>query len=148
MRTLFSRVLAGGAAPLVAYCALFTFDVQAQANPLQNLPVTQAVGQVVNGTLTITNIALEQGQLVADGVLRGTVNGQRVRQEFDDIPVALLEAGDPMVCDILFLDIGPIFLDLLGLQVDLSQITLDIDAVAGPGNLVGNLLCAVAGLLD
>ena len=35
-----------------------------------------------------------------------------------------------------------------GLQVDLSAIMLDITAVAGPGNLVGNLLCAVAGLLD
>jgi hypothetical protein len=46
------------------------------------------------------------------------------------------------------LDIGPIFLDLLGLQVDLSEIVLDITAVPGPGNLLGNLLCSVAGLLD
>lgn len=51
-------------------------------------------------------------------------------------------------CQILFLDIGPIFLDLLGLQIDLSRIVLDITAVRGPGNLLGNLLCAVAGLLD
>jgi hypothetical protein len=51
-------------------------------------------------------------------------------------------------CQILFLDLGPLFLDLLGLQVDLSQIELDITAVPGPGNLLGNLLCAVAGLLD
>ncbi len=38
--------------------------------------------------------------------------------------------------------------NLLGLQVSLSQIVLDITAVPGPGNLLGNLLCAVAGLLD
>ena len=28
------------------------------------------------------------------------------------------------------------------------EIVLDITAVPGPGNLLGNLLCAVAGLLD
>ena len=38
--------------------------------------------------------------------------------------------------------------DLLGLTVDLSQIELDIDAQRGSGNLLGNLLCAVVGLLD
>jgi hypothetical protein len=37
---------------------------------------------------------------------------------------------------------------VLGLQVDLSEIILDITAVGGAGNLLGNLLCAVAGLLD
>lgn len=51
-------------------------------------------------------------------------------------------------CEILFLDLGPISLDLLGLQIDLSQIELDVTAVPGPGNLLGNLLCQVAGLLD
>jgi hypothetical protein len=51
-------------------------------------------------------------------------------------------------CQILFLDLGPLFLDVLGLQVDLSDIQLDITAVPGAGNLLGNLLCAVAGLLD
>ena len=33
-------------------------------------------------------------------------------------------------------------------MVDLSAIQLDIHAVPGAGNLLGNLLCAVAGLLD
>ena len=44
--------------------------------------------------------------------------------------------------------VQPITLDLLGLQLELSRITLDLDAVPGAGNLVGNLLCAVAGLFD
>ena len=51
-------------------------------------------------------------------------------------------------CPILHLDLGPLFLDLLGLQIDLSQIVLDITAQSGAGNLLGNLLCAVTGLLD
>ena len=52
------------------------------------------------------------------------------------------------VCDILFLFLGPIFLDLLGLEVTLLPVVLDVNARPGPGNLLGNLLCALAGLLD
>jgi len=51
-------------------------------------------------------------------------------------------------CDILNLVLGPLDLDLLGLQVHLNQVVLDIVAASGAGNLLGNLLCAVAGLLD
>lgn len=54
----------------------------------------------------------------------------------------------PAACPILHLDLGPLNLDLLGLQVHLNQVMLDVTAVPGPGNLLGNLLCAVAGLLD
>jgi hypothetical protein len=32
--------------------------------------------------------------------------------------------------------------------VDLNQVNLNITAQSGPGNLLGNLLCAVAGLLN
>jgi hypothetical protein len=34
------------------------------------------------------------------------------------------------------------------LHVHLNEVVLDITAQQGPGNLLGNLLCAVAGLLD
>jgi hypothetical protein len=34
------------------------------------------------------------------------------------------------------------------LKVDLSRVILDITAQTGAGNLLGNLLCAVTGLLD
>ena len=42
----------------------------------------------------------------------------------------------------------PLDLDLLGLQVHLDRVVLDIVAQTGAGNLLGNLLCAVTGLLD
>ena len=51
-------------------------------------------------------------------------------------------------CDILNLVLGPLDLNILGLEVHLNQVILDIVAVSGAGNLLGNLLCAVAGLLD
>ena len=49
---------------------------------------------------------------------------------------------------ILHLDLGPLDLDLLGLRVQLDPVVLNIDAIPGQGNLLGNLLTAVAALLD
>ena len=51
-------------------------------------------------------------------------------------------------CDILNLVLGPLHLNLLGLVVDLNQVVLNITGMTGAGQLLGNLLCAVAGLLD
>ena len=44
--------------------------------------------------------------------------------------------------------LGPINLNLLGLVVRTNQIQLRIDAVPGPGNLLGNLLCGITGMLN
>ena len=43
---------------------------------------------------------------------------------------------------------GPLDLNLLGLAVHLDEVVLDISAVPGAGNLLGNLLCGVANLLN
>ena len=51
-------------------------------------------------------------------------------------------------CEILTLVLGPLDLNLLGLVIQLDSVDLNITAEQGPGNLLGNLLCAVAGLLD
>ena len=51
-------------------------------------------------------------------------------------------------CQILDLTLGPLDLNLLGLMVHLDQVHLNITAQSGPGNLLGNLLCGVAHLLD
>jgi hypothetical protein len=77
------------------------------------------------------------------------LSGQQIR-----VPVQL-PAGDSRastsgrtVCDVLLLDLGPLDLDLLGLQIHLDEVVLEIVAEAGAGNLLGNLLCAVTSLLD
>ena len=57
-------------------------------------------------------------------------------------------AAAAAACPILHLVIGPITLDLLGLSVTTNQIVLDITAIPGAGNLLGNLLCDIAGLLN
>ena len=58
------------------------------------------------------------------------------------------QAAALLSCQILDLVLGPLDLDLLGLKVHLDTVKLNITAQGGPGNLLGNLLCAVAGLLD
>jgi hypothetical protein len=60
----------------------------------------------------------------------------------------VIGAAPANVCQILNLTLGPLHLNLLGLVVDLNRVHLRITAVRGPGNLLGNLLCAVAHLLD
>jgi hypothetical protein len=124
-----------------------------RAAPLTNLPISQD-GFV--GTLSITHIGYDEttGQLLFSGRVTRTADG--VSETFTDVPgtlgkaagAAAIGGNEPGVCDILFLDIGPISLDLLGLLLDVAPIQIDLDADPGAGNLLGNLLCAVAGLLD
>jgi hypothetical protein len=91
-------------------------------------------------TLTVTAFERVNGVLTAVG----TVTGGNVSIPFE-VPVLPATTG---TCDILNLVLGPLHLDLLGLVVDLNQVVLNITAEQAPGNLLGNLLCAVAGLLD
>ena len=122
---------------------------------LSGIPVTGTLsdGGTFTGNLTITEITRTAGgALQFTGNLTGIATDAggtvtEITQDFTAV-IGSLTGGGQGKCDILFLDLGPIFLDVLGLQVDLSRITLDVDAVPGPGNLLGNLLCAVAGLLD
>jgi hypothetical protein len=103
------------------------------------------------GIFNITNFVVQNGQLVATGTLTGTVRDAAgailgtINQALT-LPVSLV--GSTGTCEILDLQLGPLDLNLLGLVVHLDQINLVITAESGPGNLLGNLLCAVAGLLD
>lgn len=120
-------------------------------------------GETLTGVLSITELSHnETDGLLASGTFTYMVEGEEVTQNFTDIPADLTRTMGALSsqintqqshdetgkCDVLFLDLGPLFLDVLGLQVDLSQVLLDIDAQQGSGNLLGNLLCAVTGLLD
>jgi hypothetical protein len=62
--------------------------------------------------------------------------------------VSIMQNHDDPTCPILNLVLGPLNLDLLGLTVFLDQVTLVIGAEPGQGQLLGNLLCSVVGLLD
>ena len=164
-RTFLKGTAAAGTA--VAGLTLFGGSAAAQEEGLQ-IPVKDENVEVldgnttstVTGTLTLTELKLNDAGdgLLASGsfsgeAVPGNSNGngnstKNISTTFEDLAANLLPSGDSGVCDVLDLNLGPLDLDVLGLVVNLSEVTLNIDAVPGPGNLLGNLLCAVANLLN
>jgi hypothetical protein len=120
-------------------------------------------GAPVTGTFNITSFKLVDGAITAVGTFTGSVDGGITQVTTPATSVVQAANGTPLTggtsapaaaaaaagtCSILDLTLGPLHLDLLGLVVDLNQVHLQITAEQGSGNLLGNLLCAVAGLLD
>ena len=160
------RILLSSAAALAGAAMLPPLATAQTANGLRILNVQgvarNSASEVYNrrfrGEIRITELAYD-GQLKVSGFISGVVQGAGGRvnvtnQPFEQYatlvgPPAIGAALVPQaVCPILDLDIGPIFLNLLGLVIDLSAINLDITAVSEAGALLGNLLCALVGLLD
>lgn len=129
--------------------------------------------KAVRGTFTpISSRISDTGKLVLRGTLRAVVIDKttgvrtKVTKAVNTLPVrsvngnslssaarsaapsASAAAAALPACQILNLRLGPVDLNLLGLEVHLRTVILNIVAVPGPGNLLGNLLCAVAHLLD
>ena len=123
------------------------------------LPVTgeaiEGVGEF-RGRYRIRRFGVENGNLMAVGLLTGVLTQgdtrRTIRQGGVEMPVDMSPVGAIVAqvtsCRILTLTLGPLDLNLLGLRVQLNQINLRITGQRGPGNLLGNLLCSLAGLLD
>jgi hypothetical protein len=90
--------------------------------------------------IQFTGISVQNGQTVVTGLLGS--------HAFTAIISGTLSLPAGADCPILHLRIDEIHLNVLGLKVDTSPICLDVNAESGPGNLLGNLLCGVTGLLD
>jgi hypothetical protein len=134
----------------------------------QVVPLTGTAqgGKQFTGRYTIDRFIARGGKLFAVGTVTGKVGNRPVRKENVRMPATLANASaigkaaqatpplplPPLppgnACSILALDLGPINLNLLGLVVRTNQIQLRIDAVQGAGNLLGNLLCGITGILD
>jgi hypothetical protein len=126
---------------------------RAAAAPPVTALATPITGTADNGSFagnfTPTRFSSQNGNLLATGVLTGTVSDPSgapigTVNRTVSMPVTVAAA----TCQVLNLVLGPLHLDLLGLVVDLNQVHLVITAVQAPGNLLGNLLCAITHLLD
>jgi hypothetical protein len=115
-----------------------------------SVPVTgTSPTALFNGTFTPTRFIAQNGQLLATGTLTGTVTdllGNVIGTVSQTITSVITQATG--TCSVVNLTLGPLDLNLLGLAIHLDQVHLTIDAQSGPGNLVGNLVCAVTHLLD
>ena len=114
---------------------------------------TEDITGTFEGTFEVTRFVARQGQLLARGTLEGVCTAAdpvvgTVTETVNQVVQLPVTPGATATCEVLDLTLGPLHLDLLGLVVDLNQVHLQITAEQGPGNLLGNLLCAIAGLLD
>lgn len=153
-RTLIGTATAVALAGALGLAPAATAAPQAAAAPTVAAAQPAATTQAVTGTLPdgsaftgqISNLTAR----TVDGVLTltGTITGTGLPAAGTPFTTTVTDLAVGGGCTILDLDLGPLNLDLLGLVIDLNQVQLDITAVPGAGNLLGNLLCAVAGLLD
>ena len=157
-----------GAASTTAAAPSSAIASTSLTEPAGQLSTTSAVsgltstGVPVTGKFTPTVFRVnDAGRLIARGTLSLLVRSATpVRTStIASIPVKSVSTAAPTsglaaaalpagACQILNLVLGPLHLDLLGLVIDLNRVVLNIIGQTGAGNLLGNLLCAIAGLLD
>ena len=143
----------------------------------QQLPMSGTVtkggkpfkGKQFSGTYTVERFISSGGKLYSVGTLKGKVRNKKINKQGVRLPANVANNGaasgarasqvpplplplPPLpagnACSILALNLGPINLNVLGLVIRTNEIQLRVDAVQGPGNLVGNLLCGITGLLN
>ena len=118
--TIIALVSAMVLVPLGAEVKAQVYEVK---NNLNNIPVagSLASGGTFDGKLTLLGLTVGDAGLLVTGVLDGIATSStgtvtRVKDQTFTTAVNAFQQGpaEPGVCDILFLDLGPIFLDLLG----------------------------------
>jgi len=154
-----SAIVAGSlgltAVPASAAAGAPAASVAAAAAPARataSSTINQTIARVGTfvGSFTPTGFTTQNGQLAVTGLVQGTLTtlpGTPVPVS-QTVTTTVTNATAAGSCRVLDLGLGPLHLNLLGLAVDLNQVNLDIVAQQGPGNLLGNLLCAVANLLN
>jgi hypothetical protein len=159
------------AAAVTLSCGLMlvggTGIASAQDSPARLTQVVPVTGSKnFKGTYTIERFVKRGNKVYSVGTIKGKVGNKRVTKENVRMPAKVANASGTSArasqvpplplpplppgnaCQILSLDLGPINLNLLGLVVRTNQIQLRIDAVQGAGNLLGNLLCGITGILN
>ena len=129
-----------------------------ESTPLaKTVPITGAAknGKQFTGTYKINRFVSKGDKVFAVGKLKGKLKNRKVSRSGVKLPVQSLTKAplgqarsSQIVCQVLNLVLGPLDLNLLGLKVHLDRVVLNIVAASGAGALLGNLICAVAGLLD
>jgi hypothetical protein len=144
-----SRLIAVFTVALLSSMVTFLSVRQAQAAVTLPVEGEALTGGEFSGLFTLQSFALNQTGtgIVATGTLTGVLtDAEGVEQQISQtvsFPVTFGKA----TCKILKLVLGPLDLDLLGLMVHLDKVVLTITAQQG-GGLLGDLLCAIANLLN
>ncbi len=145
----------------VRSAALSAASILDQATYTSSITGQTADGRTVTGRFVPGKAFVDAGKMFVQGhvftrihnrngtsVVRDKTGVQLPVISTDPASNAAAQRAAAVNCQVLNLVLGPLNLNLLGLVVHLDTVHLNITAVPGAGNLLGNLLCAVAGLLD
>ena len=143
-------MLVGGAG--VASAATRTAPAAVPLTKTLKLTGATKSGKKFNGRFKLDRFIAKGGKTYALGTVTGRLAGKKVTKHNVRLPVAQntgsAAAAQVTSCQILDLVINPITLNLLGLVVHTDTIHLNITAVTGPTNLLGNLLCGLLGIIQ
>jgi hypothetical protein len=133
------RKLAAVAFLAVAIGGVIALPANASTSP----SITRATTDRLSLTAQITSFRATAAGVVGNGVFRGTLrSGTRVTRDSAPVKFAVLARSSGGRCNILTLRLAPVFLELLGLEVQTSTINLKLYAQRGA--VLGNLFCALA----
>jgi hypothetical protein len=152
---------------LVGAIGLAPHAARAQTTPtIDPVPVTASKNNGTknfNGTWTIDQFVLQGEEIFAEGTLVGDVTNKqgKVTHTVEETVLLPVTVAQPtatgrqfiaqQVCDVLFLQLGPISLNLLGLNIQIGggpegTLPIVVEITADPaGGLLGQLLCSLAG---
>lgn len=123
------------------------------------LPITGVVaeGGTFAGTLTVQRFEARGDQVFAIGLVSGSVTSPI------GVPVGVAHVALPVLvgpgvgavrtaaqgpapqqdCGVLHLEFGAVNLDLLGLHVTTTPVTVDLSGTSGPTDVLGTLICTI-----
>jgi hypothetical protein len=119
--------------------AAVTPAATANASP----PTNGATSSRVSMTAKITSFRATASGVVADGTLTGKLrSGTSVSRDRAPVRFRVAAARRGRRCDVITLRLAPLDLELLGVQVKTSHISLDV--YARKGRVLGDLFCALS----
>jgi len=120
---------------LAAFAAVVALAVPASADA--------AASSTVSMRAKITGFRATASGVVADGTLTGRLrSGTSVSRDSAPVRFRVAANGRGRRCDVITLRLAPLDLELLGVQVTTSHISLDV--YARKGRVLGDLFCALA----
>lgn len=138
--------------PIAVYPSTPTFDPASTSTLTPEAPPTFEPTFALTSTASVTPTLTTAPVTVADAVTAAALadpgaQATAVMQSFREIPLTLTDP-DGGACDTLSVDLDPVFVDQPGAQLDLAPATLDLGTLPRANRPVGNLLCAVANLIE
>lgn len=133
------RKLVAVALSALAFAAVAALPANANQSP----PTTGGTSSRLSMTAKITRFRATTAGVIADGTLTGRLrSGTRVSRDSAPVRFAVAAQASGARCNVITLRLAPLDLELLGVQVTTSHISLDVYALRG--RVLGDLFCALS----